>query len=369
MIKKILHVIERFNVAGAEMVVKDLLVATNSDKWIVEVCVLHDIGVLGKELLDRGYPIFFLNWGPENLSDSSVSNKLNILIKDRNIDVVHAHNVTPWYFSVRALWGLKRKLCVTIHGFVRGKDSFKKKILYIVLSYFTQRIIVVSKLIKENIATFPFIKMGKSETIVNGVSFNVDGTVDRIKKRKEIGLSHDDFVIGTVGRLFKEKNIEMQLEMIGLLVNIIPNIKLVIVSKKYDYLKKLEIIIKRLHIKNNVIFTGLRRDIPEILLTFDVFVMSSFSEGSSIAMIEAMYSGLAIVVSDVGGNSEIVINNKNGLLFDVNDIKMFCGHIQSLYKNEKYRLQLGKNAKLSTEKYSMKKMVEKYENIYDNLID
>ncbi len=366
--KKILHVIERFNVAGAEIVVRDLLITSDPDKWDMEVCVLHDIGVIGNELFDKGYPIHYLNWERENLTDTTIIKRLKTLIKERGIDIVHAHNITPWYFSFRALRGCKKKLSVTIHGFVRGKGSFKKKILYVFLSYFTHKIIVVSESIKKNIATFPFIKLKETENIINGIKLINNHGINREKIRKEIGLSNNDFVIGTVGRLFREKNIELQLEMIGRLVEKIPNIKLVIVSKKYDYIKKLEAIIQRLNIENHVVFTGLRRDIPRILSTFDVFVMSSFSEGTSIALLEAMSSGLPVVVSDVGGNSDIVKDKENGLLFKVHDLNLFCEHIQNLYHDANYRSMLADKAELSCQKYSIEKMVQKYEKIYKNLL-
>lgn len=365
--KKVLHVIERFNVAGAEIVVRDLLKRIDSDKWDTEVCVLHDIGVIGKEMSDQGYPIHFLNWAQEALSDAVVAKKLSSIIEDRDIDIVHAHNVTPWYFSYRALRKARKKLCVTIHGFIKGPGSLKKKLLYIYLSRFTDQIVMVSESIKKDLAGLPLMKLKGAKVIVNGIELIRNPGIDRDALRQEIGLSEDDFVIGTVGRLYKEKNIEMQLEMIGQLLKDIPTIKLVVVSKKYDYIKKLEKLIDELGVDDHVIFTGLRRDIPRILSAFDVFVMTSVSEGTSIALLEAMSSGLPIVVSRVGGNPDVITHSRNGFLFDVNDLAGFCKHIHSLYTDTALRTDLAAEALKSSKRYAIENMVEEYDSLYQTL--
>ena len=361
---KVLHVIERFNVAGAEVVVRDLLKKMDAEKWAVEVCVLHDIGVIGKEMSDQGYPIHFLNWEQEGLSDAVVAEKLRSIIERQDIDIVHAHNVTPWYFSYRALRKQGKKICVTIHGFIKGPGSLKKKLFYIFLSRFTDQIVMVSESIKKDLAGLPLMKLKGAKVIVNGIELVQTQGIDRDAVRREIGLSENDFVIGTVGRLFKEKNIEMQIEMIGKLLKDIPNIKLVVVSKKYDYIKKLEKLIGELGVGDHAIFTGLRRDIPRMLSAFDVFVMTSVSEGTSIALLEAMSAGLPIVVSRVGGNPDVITHAGNGFLFDVNDLPGFCKLIHSLYIDTALRSDLAVEALKSSKRYAIENMVEEYGSLY-----
>jgi glycosyltransferase involved in cell wall biosynthesis len=350
------------------MVVKDILTAQRPDTCRMEVCVLHDIGVLGKELSEMGYCIHYLNWSQDHLNDFQIIKKLRTLIKQRHIDIIHAHNITPWYFSALASLGLRKKLCVTIHGFISDRVKLKKIFLYILLSYRTEKIITVSDSIKRNISGFPLIRSKSIETIINGIRLIGDTSITRDEKRRELGLSPEDFVIGTVGRLFPEKNIEMQLEMAGKLVPLIPTLKLVVVSKKYDYIQKLESIVEQLGISRHVIFTGLRRDIPEILATFDIFIMTSFSEGTSIALLEAMSAGLPLLVSDVGGNRDIIKHNSNGLLFEVHDFNAFCCYIQDLHRDANLRYRLAENAKESSTAYSIQGMLNRYRDVYCSMI-
>jgi glycosyltransferase involved in cell wall biosynthesis len=257
---------------------------------------------------------------------------------------------------------------VTIHGFISDSIKLKKIFLYVLLSHRTHKIIAVSDSIKRNISAFPLIRSKNIETIVNGIRLISNSSGMRDEKRRELGLSPEDFVIGTVGRLFPEKNIEMQLEMAGKLAPLIPTLKLVVVSKKYDYIQKLESIVERLGISKHVLFTGLRRDIPEILATFDIFIMTSFSEGTSIALLEAMSAGLPILVSDVGGNRDIIKHNSNGLLFEVHDFDAFCRHIQDLHRDADLRYRLAANAQKSSNAYSISGMLDRYRDVYLSMI-
>jgi glycosyltransferase involved in cell wall biosynthesis len=368
--KKILQVIERFNVAGAEVVVRDLLLNLSRSRWDTEVCVLHDIGVLGRELKEHGYPIHYLNWEEEKLTDIQVIIKLNRLIKKRNIDLIHAHNATPWYFSTLASLPFAAiKRCVTIHGFMWGANHLRRKILYAALPLLTSEIILVSDAIRKQFQELPFFNMNKLRTIINGVNVHIAGEFDLIEKRKSIGVSEEDFVLGTVSRAYPEKNIEMQIELIHALLPEIPNIKLVVVAKKYDHFRHLEALVNRLKVQNSVIFTDERRDVPEMLKTFDIFIMTSFSEGTCLALLEAMASGLPVVVSDVGGNGGVVTHEDNGILFDVHNPDALKRHILTLYHHKEKRQQLARRAEDAGKSYSVENMVNQYDRVYGGIFN
>ncbi|MBM4137571.1 MAG: glycosyltransferase [Nitrospira sp.] len=368
--KKVLHIIEHFNIAGAEIIVKDLLLNLPSSEWQLEVCVLNDIGILGKELRDSGHTVHSLNWKGDNLTDLQVARKLKNTIDKRKIDLVHAHNVTPWYFTILATLSKRIKRCVTLHGFIRGEGSTKKKILYLLLSQFTSKIVIVSKDIENQLKEIPFLNMNNVEVILNGIDIKTPGDgFNKIEKRKSLGLAENDFVIGTVGRTYPEKNIEMQIKLIHSLKLTIPNIKLVVVGEKYAHMKNLEALVEQLNLLDRVFFLGLRRDVPELLKIFDIFVMTSLSEGTSLSLLEAMASGLPVVVSNVGGNSSIVSHDKNGLLFDVDDLEALSSHIQNLYRDSNKRYSLAKKAEETGASYTIKNMVNNYQNVYNNILN
>lgn len=93
--------------------------------------------------------------------------------------------------------------------------------------------------------------------------------------------------------------------------------------------------------QQEVQFTGLREDIPAILATTDIFVLPSYSEGLSNALMEAMASGCACIASDVGGNRYLLQNGISGLLFPAGDREALAAHIRRLLEDAAKRRDLG----------------------------
>jgi len=366
---RVLHVIERFNVAGAEIVVRDLLHLFAETPWQLHVCVLHDKGIIGTEMFEKGFPVHHLDWTQDRLSDAGVVSRMRKVIGEVQPDIIHAHNVTPWYFATRATWrkGQTRR-CATLHGFLTGQGAWKKKCLYALLSRTADRIAIVSPRIREQLSTIPLFPLQRVEVIPNGIQTAEPADFDVSSKKAELGLGKDDFVIGTVGRMFAEKNIEMQIRLMARLRDDHPRTKLVVMAKKYDYFKVLEDLVESLGVQDQVIFTGLRRDVPELLRIFDLFVMSSFSEGTSIALLEAMAAGLPVVVSDVGGNGDVVRHGENGLLFDVHNLDLFVEQVGTLIDDENRRRQLATEARKTAEVYSLEAMKVKYQSFYQTIM-
>lgn len=93
--------------------------------------------------------------------------------------------------------------------------------------------------------------------------------------------------------------------------------------------------------EKEVQFTGLREDIPAILSETDIFVLPSYSEGLSNALMEAMASGCACIASDVGGNRYLLQNGISGLLFPAGDREALAAHIRRLLEDAAKRRDLG----------------------------
>ncbi len=363
--------IEQFHIAGAEIVVRDLLRNMPRDRWDMEVCVLHDVGILGRELISEGYTVHSFDWRKERLSNLQVMLKMYRLLHERKVDLIHSHNLSPWYFSTFGSLPIRHiRQCVTIHGFLWQFDAWKRKLMYSLLSLFTDKIITVSENIRPQFAGIPFLNADKIQNIVNGVNIpEFDPGFDRIEKRKSIGLSEKDFVIGTVGRISPEKNIGMQIQLLHQLLPHIPNLKLVVVARKYPLFiyEQLQAMVNQFHLQDNVIFTDMRRDVPELLKTFDIFIMTSFSEATSLALLEAMAAGLPAAVSNVGGNSNIITHERNGILFPVNDLDFLKKQMISLYQDEGKRKQLALHSRKTGENYSIPNMVQAYDRLYRDI--
>jgi len=119
--------------------------------------------------------------------------------------------------------------------------------------------------------------------------------------------------------------------------------------------------------QNQVTFTGLRHDIPEVLRTTDIFVLPSYSEGLSNALQEAMASGCACIASDVGGNRFLIQNGISGLLFPAGDREALRSHLRRLIEDPaKLRSLAAAARKRIEETFDWKKVGEQYRRLFEN---
>jgi len=180
------------------------------------------------------------------------------------------------------------------------------------------------------------------------------------------------FTVCTVGRIVPVKNFLCLFKAINILKEKIPEIKLYHIGTAppkgerhdkilYDFLQqnKLEKYVK---------FLGIRNDLPKLLGIFDVFALVSFSEGLSFSLLEAQACGVPAVVTNVGGNPEVVKDGVNGYLVPSNDEKAVAKAIYRLYLDEEKRKKMGFQAKkIVRKKFSILNMVNQYELLYTYL--
>ncbi len=119
--------------------------------------------------------------------------------------------------------------------------------------------------------------------------------------------------------------------------------------------------------QNSVEFSGLRSDIPVVLASTDIFVLPSYSEGLSNALMEAMSSGCACIASDVGGNAFLLQNGVSGFLFPAGDREALASHIRRLVDDPSKRLMLGEQAKKRIhEMFSWEKVGKQYDQLFSS---
>ena len=201
-------------------------------------------------------------------------------------------------------------------------------------------------------------------TVYNGIradKFSQSETID-IKKIAPK-------VIGTVGNLTVPKNYKLFLNTAKVLLEEYngDNLKFLIVGDGLlkDELKEYSQVIG---VDDKVVFTGSRDDVPDLLHMMDVFVLSSNWEGLSNAVMEAMASGLPCVVTDVGGNSELVADGITGFVVPPNDSRKLAFKILYLLNDNQTATQLGRAGKNRINRdFSVGKMILETERIYSNL--
>lgn len=367
----IMHILHSFDAGGLEEVVINLINNLNPSLFNIGVCSLTKGGAF-KNRIGHGIKIFELNKKEGN--DYLIPFRLMKLFRQQKVQIVHTHN---WGTLCEGALGAKLAhipiLLHQEHGTVISVIKNKKRRILTIkflFSYVENQVIAVSNILRQAIIEFLNIDKSKIITIHNGIEINkFDIIIDKTSKRKELGLMDDDIVVGTIGRLASVKNQKVLIQAIRYLLNRLPKIKLILIGKG-PLEEELKIFTQNLNLTSKVLFLGQRDDIPELLKIMDVFTLPSLHEGISITLLEAMASGTPVIATDVGGNSEVVINGETGILIPPNDPIRLAEAINDIIKDKNKATLYAQAAKVQIKnKFSLEKMVEKYENLYKLFIE
>jgi glycosyltransferase involved in cell wall biosynthesis len=253
-----------------------------------------------------------------------------------------------------------------------GKDKNLYKIcIDRLLALFSHGIICNSHKSADNLKRKYHFNRKKIFTVhngINGINFLKGSNCD--SENNELLNSSLPKIVGTIGRLCPQKNHRLFLYMAKIVINKSQNKNLRFWIVGGGALKnELENYARRLGIEENVVFTGERSDIPSLLHSMDIFVMTSLYEGLSNTIMEAMLAGLPVVATDVGGNSELIIDGETGFFCPSGDAKALARKVVHLIDNETEAQQMGENGKNRIiNNFGIEKMVRETENVYFTLI-
>ena len=365
----IIHLVLNLDVGGLEWVVLSLLKGLDKKRFNPSVACLLNGGRLVKELKGLGSEVEILD-KPDKL-DFSASFKLAKILRKRKIALIHTHNTGAYIYGVIAakLAGVSA-IVHTEHG---RNFPDKKRLMCAekLLSIFAHRIVVVSEALKDDLIRFEKISSDKIKVIPNGVNLDLfkplpSETIQ--KKRFELGLKKDDYVIGNIGRLALVKDQANLMQAFSLICDKIPQAKLIIVGDG-PLKSNLKLKVENLKLKDKVKLLGERKDIPELLNVFDLFVLPSKNEGISLSLLEAMATSKPIIATAVGGNKEIIDNDQNGCLVSANSPQELAREIIYLHDNPQKAKTMANLAYAKVcNRYSSIKMADEYQKIYETAL-
>lgn len=361
--KKILHVLQRFRIGGKEEVVKNLMLQ-KPQKYAPSACVLQKFGFMAKQVVDAGLIVYHIDLSIKNDKFNNLQRLYKIISKN-DYKAIFSHDIASWYYSVILSFFLRKTKVIHVRHSFLEKEEKKIILLSFLLSLFSHKIIAVSSAIEKDMIERFRINQNKVTVIYNGI--DIDKYSNSVQKkiiREKFDLTEDQFVTGTVSRFFAVKNIESQIDMVERLKDIIPNYIHLIVAPLTDYGERIKKDVEKRGLQKHVRFLGFQKDIPKILTLFNVFVLTSFSEGTPIVLLEAMASKCPIIASAVGGNVKLIEHMKNGILYDVNNTEELCHSVYKLSRDSNLVENLIKQAFVDVdEKFSIKKMLKKYEGL------
>jgi len=296
--------------------------------------------------------------------------KLNNYIKKNKIEIIHAHLIEPEIYSFfLKILNPKLKIIITKHN----ANDFKKKLLWGLIGKLTsicaEKVITVSGTIKKFSQKYEHISQKKIVVYPNGTNTSkIKRIVNSSKIRKRIGLKKDEFVVGVVGRLTKQKGHIFLIKAAEILKNKIPKLKIIIIGdgKLKD---SLEYEVEKRNLSNIIKFVGFRHDIKEIYSAMDIFCMPSLWEGLSIVLLEAMSSESLVVMSNLPNNKEVAEDGKEAVYFNKGNHQELAKKIDYYYKNPKKAEIIRKNAREKVvSNFDFKKNLKEIERLYKNIL-
>lgn len=268
------------------------------------------------------------------------------LMKEYHYEFIHCHTPIGSVIGRLAAKRTHTKIIYTAHGFHFFKGApLKNWLLYFsaewVCSWITDVLITINT---EDYECAKKHLHAKKTVYIPGVGADVarfaDCVVDKRKKREEIGLSADDFVIISVGELNANKNHIAIIKALVLLKN--PNVKYLICGQGEleGYLNQK---IKDYGLDRQVMLLGYRTNIKELLKMSDLFAFPSKREGMPMALMEAMASGMAVVGSDIRGVRDLLKTGVGGYKEQPNNYTAYARDIEKCIKSRCRLYVMGRN--------------------------
>ena len=366
---KVIHLVEDLKTGGAERVIADTAMGLDRKKYEASVWCVTRGGETATELSEKGIEVKIL--GISSYRNPLNTLKLTRLLKAARPDIVHAHG----YFAsvIGRLAARKAGIPVILAHVHSTYWEYRKRHIMIErkLSRFTHKIICCSKAVENFVKNIEKITGNKTIVIYNGVDEERFSPLKSTAfNRAEFGIDEKAPVAGTVSSLTPHKGHEYLIQAASLVLGTLPSAKFLIVGDG-PLRQKLEDQAKNLNIHPAVIFTGTRKDIPEMLSLMDVFVLPSHTrEGLGIAIIEAMAAERPVVATDIGGIPEVVNDGETGLLVPPGVPEALSKAIIELLRNPKKAKEMGEKGRNQVkEKFTTKKMLSEIEHVYQSLIN
>jgi L-malate glycosyltransferase len=353
-------------VAGTEMMVAEIVRRLRSRIRPVIFC-LDEIGALGERVRSEGVDVVVLGRRPG--LDLRVAWRLARQMRTRALQVIHAHQYTPFFYAGLAarLSGVRPRVIFTEHGrhfpdVVSAKRRIANRLFFDRLADHVNAVCEFSARCLSELDGFAHDRI---EVIENGVDLpRYSKPHDRRGLRRGLGLDPDRRYVVSVARLHPVKDHRTLLAAFGAIAPRRIDVDLLLVGDG-ELRAELEAFATDLNVNGRVRFLGVRDDVADLIRASDVFALTSLTEAASITILEAMASQTPVVVTAVGGNPEMVRDGIDGLLAPAGDVTGVAAALLRLLDDPGTASSMGRRAAERVRTlYSLDRTVERYYELY-----
>lgn len=362
---KILHVLSDSNFGGAGKLLLNCLSHFDKTQFDIKVVLPRD-SELSRNVLALGYEVIETKNGRDRSFDISAIKEFKRIFKDGNPDIVHTHSSLSARIAAR---GVGVPLIFQTHHCAveptKKESRFPIKQINGYINNKLSDVVIATASAAESILIKKGTDPRKIKLIVNGTEPQRKASAEEISSlRDELGLCEGDFVYSIIARLEEVKDHKTFIEAAAEASRVHPNLKFLIVGKgsleeelrAYTYQQAAE---------NNIIFCGFASDVAPYYALTNVNCNCSRSETTCLAISEGMSLSKPSIVSDCDGNTAMIQNGVNGLVFERGNSESLSTAMITLYENKDLYERLSANAYLTFgEKYTAEVMTRTLEKLY-----
>ncbi|MFH1045399.1 MAG: glycosyltransferase family 4 protein [Candidatus Omnitrophota bacterium] len=376
---KVLHIITQLDLGGAQRNALDIV--RHLDKQTYLVYLLSSLkGPLIKEALDipgvKTILLPSLRRPLHPFADIISLIRLVSIFKNEKIDIVHTHSSKA---GILGRWAARYAgvpvIIHTIHGW-----SFHQRQHFLIRNFYTFLERITARITDSLIAVSASdIRKGLTNKIASKdkytlIRYAIDRaaffncSVDRLRKKEELGFEKESPLIGMVACLKPQKSPQDFVKAAALVIEKNPQARFLLVGEGV-LRNDVQRLIARLGIAEQVILGGWRRDIPEIMSCLDILALTSLWEGTPLVFLEAMCSKLPVIAYNVDGVSEMIQDGVNGYLVPLGETHTVASRINHLLENKSIRTKMGAEgfALVSRECCAIERMMQEVEHLYRSI--
>jgi glycosyltransferase involved in cell wall biosynthesis len=294
------------------------------------------------------------------------------ILKGNSIEIVHSHSLFGDIAALLLNFQGKAPIIIrTLHNELRTEWSrrplrrlFLTNLLYPLVFDLE---IGVSQFITQNLNRRWLARKLKRQaiTIHNAIDINrfKKGSHDLNTLRLEFNIPEDAYLIGSVGRLTKQKGYDLLIEAAAIAINKFPALYFIIIGDGEEA-SLLRNRAEELEISHRIVFTGSRSDVDTLLTAMDLFVCSSRWEGLSTVLMEAMAVGIPILATDLPGNRELLQPGVSGWFVPVENSSELADGIINAVQNPDQSKEFAKIAKIKVDSFGMEEIARLHTRLY-----
>lgn len=362
---RVCHCIENLAACGAQQIVRHLVTHLDRDRFQPMVYTFQE-GPLLDPIERAGIMVRLL---PRRLPklDPGLVLRIRRALKQDAAQILHMHLFGACLHGTLAGAGSTVRKIVTLHA--DREDNSLQSLGYPGVFRAADAVVAVSRHAAEALGRRYSGLPSKTTVILNGIDlapFAQVGT--KQQARRALGLPEDRPLVGTVGRLVRQKGHDVLLAAFVEVRTLLPDAQLLVIGEG-ELLQSLRQTADHLGLNGAVRFLGSRSDVPRLLVAVDVFVLTSRFEGLPLVLLEAMAAGTPVVTTGVGGIPEVVTHGQEGLVVRPEDAHELQLALYQVLTDPSIATRLAQKALGKVhEHYGVRRMVREHEALYERLV-